>query len=46
MWNLMKKDSKKAYSKNRKGLKDFKTKLLLTKGEIEGGISWEVEMGI
>ena len=46
MWNLIKMIQKNL--QNRKRLKDFKTKLTVTKGEMfrGGGINWDVGIGI
>ena len=42
-----KEEKKKRYKRNRNRLKYFKTKLMVTKGEMLGReINWEVEIGI
>ena len=42
MWSLIKKRYKIIYLQHRSRLKDFKTKLIITKGKMVGrGINWE-----
>ena len=47
MWNLINNDTKELIHKNRNRLKDFQTKLMVTKKEIpEGGFNKKVEIKI
>ena len=49
MWNVIKM-TKRTYSQNRNRLKDFENirfgKLRVTKGEMYGGMDWDVRIGI
>ena len=46
MWNLTKNDTKELIHKTER-FKDFKTKLMVTRGKRkEGGINWEIGIGI